>query len=100
MALRITRASQISEVGGTIMYTVPATETASIPGIRVNTIQATTVIVSHYIDLSGTTNSYTRILQAGDNLSDDTTYAMAENDYLKVEANSPGVTAYLFIDIP
>ena len=98
---RILRSSGVDQSTGTTIYTVPPGETASVEGLRfVVSNLPTDVTVSHFVDATGVTTTYTMHLNASDQMSDDTVFALAENDYVKVQSSAAGVTYYANITIP
>lgn len=98
---RITRSGVIDQTSGTTIYTVPVGETASLGSLRFGVGNvAGAVTVSSFVSSSGVTTTYTIDLLAGDQLSDDTVFALAAGDYIKVESTAPGVSYYCYIDIP
>lgn len=91
----------IDQSAGTTIYTVPPAATASFAGLRfgVGNVPGA-VTVSNFVDATGVTTSYTIDLLAGDQLSDDSVFALAAGDYIKVESTAPGISFYCYIDLP
>lgn len=98
---RITRSGPVDQTSGTTIYTVPVGETADIGGLRVtNSNINTQITVTHFDHGAGTSTTYSKDLIAGDQFSDDQTFSLASEDYLKIESTNAGVTYFVYIDTP
>ena len=101
MAQTIFRSGVVDQsAAGTIIYTAPVALTATVSGLSISAKVDTTITVSNFVFATGITTSYTVDLKASDALADSAVYALASQDYVKVESTNPGASYSCSILLP
>jgi hypothetical protein len=101
MAQTIFRSGVVDQSSaGTIVYTAPIALTATVSGLSIYARVDTTITVSNFVFATTITTSYTVDLKASDSLTDSAVYALAAQDYVKVESTNPGASYTCSIVLP